>query len=245
MYHCVYNARPEESGFQNSTASIYKLSSIQFEAQVKAISNYLEMHSLPKSTVEFTFDDGGVSFFTVIKPILDKYNFKGVFFVTTKYIGRHGFMTSDQIKCLAKAGHVVGSHSHSHPERMDVLSKSELDEEWKMSRDILSKILNSNIETASIPNGYSSCAVIESMRKFGYKKIYTSKPSTKILEKNNVSIIGRYAITCNMSTDFVLKIVSSPKIRLKIKIRNTILNIAKTLLGNLYLTIRKEILKKK
>lgn len=242
MYHCVYNVKPEESGFQNSTAFTYKLSVNQFERQIEAISKYLDKKELPKSTVEFTFDDGGVSSFTVIKPILEKYGFKGVFFIATKFIGTSGFITIEQIKYLAQAGHIVGSHSHTHPERMDILSLKELEYEWMESHKILSNILNTKIETASIPNGYSSKLVIESMSMAGYKKNYTSRPTTKILHNGEFSIIGRYAITNDMTTDYVLGIVSRKSTRLRIKCRNSFLKIAKALLGNYYLTIRKKIL---
>lgn len=245
MYHCVYGDSPKESGFQNTTAFPYKISAEQFERQVITIADYLVKKGLPKTAVEFTFDDGGVSFFTVIKPILEKYGFRGIFFVATKYIGTSGFMNAEQIKALEQAGHIVGSHSHSHPERMDVLSVDDIDKEWKLSRDILKQILNSNVDTASIPNGYSSYAVIDSMNKAGYKRIYTSKPSTKIVYRDGVSIVGRYAITCDMSTDFVFGIVSSRKTRIKIEMRNAVLGIAKVILGDFYLVIRKKLLSKK
>lgn len=242
MYHCVYSTNPEETGFQNSTAFTYKLSSEKFEEQVKTISEYLENNSLPKSTVEFTFDDGGVSFYTVIKPILEKYGFKGIFFVATNQIGSIGFMSADQIRGLANAGHIIGSHSHTHPERMDIMSKTELEYEWTTSRKILSQILGSTIETASIPNGFSSKAVLSSMINAGYIKNYISKPTTSIKRVGSSSVIGRYAITNDMSTAQVLGIVSSRRRRMKIECRDAILGIAKAVLGNFYLIIRKKIL---
>ena len=64
--------------------------------------------------VLFTFDDGGVSFVTKAAPILEKYGHKGVFFVSTKYIGTPGVLSAGQVKELELRGHVVGTHSHSH-----------------------------------------------------------------------------------------------------------------------------------
>ena len=71
MYHCIYASIPQESGFQGAGAMIYKISSVDFEKQVNAISKYLEKNNLEKEAVTFTFDDGGVSFIENGNVILD------------------------------------------------------------------------------------------------------------------------------------------------------------------------------
>lgn len=79
MYHDVYRDSPSESGFQNNTAIKYKVNTKRFEEHVSAVYDYLRNKRLPANTVDFTFDDGGVSFLTGAAPILEKYGFEANF----------------------------------------------------------------------------------------------------------------------------------------------------------------------
>lgn len=243
MYHDVICHDVTESGFQNKTALKYKVFSDAFDEQVKSVRIYLQSKRLSDSTVSFTFDDGGESFITNAAPILEKYGFRGVFFVSTGYIGNKGFLDAEQIKELAKRGHRIGSHSHSHPERMTALSSKEIQDEWSISQMMLNEVLGYKPTLASIPNGYSSPEVIKSMVSSGIKDIYTSFPTSKVKIKQNFTLIGRYAITSDMSTEEVLSIVTSSYKRFKISCRQQILDFAKRLLGNYYLEIREKLIK--
>jgi len=241
MYHCVFDKTQRETGFQNKTAFKYKISVINFEDQVKIISCYLDKNNLSKESVVFTFDDGGVSSYNLIMPILDKYHLKGIFFIATKFIGTSGFLSEMQIADINAKGHVVGSHSNSHPKKMIDLPHEELINEWTISCQILSDIINSDVSVASIPNGYISKRVTDAMQICGLTRIYTSEPTTKIKQLKKAVVIGRYAITNNMTTEQVLDIVQSKRRRAWIIFRNDILHITKILLGDRYQHI-KEIL---
>lgn len=242
MYHDIIGHESMESGFQNKTALKYKVSAKAFEEQVKQVRNYLDTKKMPDSAVTFTFDDGGESFFTNAAPILEKYGFRGMFFISTGYIGNKGFLDAEQIRELSKRGHKIGSHSHSHPERMTVLSEKEIQDEWSISQMMLSEVLGFKPIIASIPNGYSSPLVIKSMISSDICEIYTSSPTSKVSKKKNYTLIGRYAVTSEMTTDEVLSIVTSPYKRFKIGCRQQILDLAKRLLGNCYLSIRKKLI---
>ncbi|MFC6997381.1 polysaccharide deacetylase family protein [Rufibacter roseus] len=69
---------------------------------------------LPSKPIMLTFDDTKLDQYTVAKPELDKYGFKGVFFIMTVSIGRPNYMTKEQIKELSDQGHVIGSHTYDH-----------------------------------------------------------------------------------------------------------------------------------
>jgi len=69
---------------------------------------------LPAKPIMLTFDDTDVEQFTLAAPELKKYDFKGVFFIMTVSIGRPRYMSSDQIKSLSDAGHVIASHTWDH-----------------------------------------------------------------------------------------------------------------------------------
>src|SRR5690606_31537465 len=69
---------------------------------------------LPAKPIMLTFDDTVLEQFTIAKPEMDKYGFKGVFFIMTVSIGRPGYMSKEQIKALSDAGHTIGSHTWDH-----------------------------------------------------------------------------------------------------------------------------------
>src|SRR4051812_23698238 len=151
MYHdVVENGDFESSGFPGEGAHVYKLRRQDFERHLDAIA------AATKDPVLLTFDDGGVSFHTPIASLLEQRGWRGHFFVTTDRIGTPGFLTEQQLRDLHARGHVIGSHSCSHPTRMAALTRSDLDGEWRQSVARLSQILSSEITTASVPGGYYS-----------------------------------------------------------------------------------------
>lgn len=168
MYHNVTSDLFPYSGFSDIAASQYNIDIITFEKQVIAVSLY--------NNVVFTFDDGGSSFYTIIADILEKYGKKGIFFISTAYIGMNGFLTSSQIANLSKRGHTIASHSHTHPEWISKLSTEESLQEWKISKQILESIIQKPIFLASIPNGDISKSVLQNLSDAGYSDIYTSEP---------------------------------------------------------------------
>ena len=239
MYHDI----GKDSGFQNDTAQKYKVGIEEFEKHVRAIRFYLNQKDLDSESVVFTFDDGGISFYTNAAPILEKYGFKGLFFIATHYIGTEGFLSENQIKELEDRGHTIGSHSHTHPERMDIMTSSDLQLEWSKSTQILKDILGHEIQAASIPNGYSSKRVKEEMNANGVVDIYTSTPTTNTVKFKGSNIIGRYDIGNSETAEYVVSLISSPGLRFKKKLRHNILGIAKFILGDTYLTIRRKLLR--
>ncbi len=240
MYHDIFVKDAFESGFQNGIQ--YKVQENLFEAHVKAIAEYCKIHK--EIEVEFTFDDGGVSFLTKAAPILEKYGYRGVFFISTKYIGTEAFLSIEQIKELSERGHRIGSHTHTHPENMQSLSVDEIKKEWEESVDILSPFTNGCVE-ASIPNGFSNKDVINLAHVVGIDKLYTSTPTTKVSKYKDTTLIGRYAIYRDYSIDDVLSIVYSRRVRLKKYVRTKILGVAKLVLGPLYTKIKIYILKRR
>ena len=68
--------------------------------------------------VVLTFDDGYKSQYTTVKPILDKYGYKGTFYVVCNYAQKEDTdrMNWNDIQNLQKQGHDIGSHSMNHAE---------------------------------------------------------------------------------------------------------------------------------
>ena len=238
MYHCVYRNDIQESGFLNDSAFMYKIDAQLFEEEVKNIVEYCKISNKLFDSIELTFDDGGVSFYTVVAPILEKYDLRGVFFITTKYINTPGFLTSSQIKDLHNRGHIIGSHSHSHPSDFADLTLEDIKREWRLSTQILQNILGRKIELASLPNGCYSKAIVEEAIDYGIKLLYTSKPTSKSYSFRDCSIIGRYVIHNKLEIRDVLAIITSKRKRFMLHIKWEVLSCIKVILGNYYTKIK-------
>ena len=235
MYHDISTGTDMSSGFQTQVSMDYKVDETVFEEQVRCCKG---------KNVVFTFDDGGESFLTVAAPILEKYGFRGVFLISTSQIGSKGFLSVDQIKELDKRGHIIGSHTHSHPKNLAKLNYDEIFQEWKISLDILRQILCKDVPVASIPNGRGSVNVIKAAKDAGVNELYTSEPISSIYCKDGVTLIGRYVVLRSMSTTSVLKIVDSYFRRAILRIKWGIINIFKSVLGKYYYNLRQMLVRK-
>lgn len=123
---CYHHIRPLQMPARASSG--YEVSPESFKAQMKALAdsgyhtilpnqlyNYLVYGTpLPPKPVMLTYDDTDLEQFTIAKPEMDKYGFKGVYFVMTISIGRPRYMSKEQIKQLSDEGHVIASHTWDH-----------------------------------------------------------------------------------------------------------------------------------
>jgi len=209
LYHDVIEENDwNSSGFTGPGTSKYKLSRHEFEAHVASIAKL--RHEPPKLAHELTtasdgavpflltFDDGGESAVTAVAGILKRLGWSGHFFVTAGQIGKKGFLNAEQIRSLRSEGHVVGSHSFSHPIRMSHCSEEELLTEWTSSIKILSDILNEQVDTASVPGGYYSTRVGEAAAEAGIRVLFNSEPTTALHNVLGCLVVGRYNISRGM-----------------------------------------------
>jgi peptidoglycan/xylan/chitin deacetylase (PgdA/CDA1 family) len=82
-----------------------------------AASGCATRQPIPEKLVVLTFDDGVVSHYTVVRPILKDYGFRATFFIT-EGLGfaddKNVFMTWDQIAELHRDGFEIGNHTRDH-----------------------------------------------------------------------------------------------------------------------------------
>jgi peptidoglycan/xylan/chitin deacetylase (PgdA/CDA1 family) len=203
LYHDVVPAcRFDSSGFSSRDADIYKLELGEFEQHLAAIDSRivhppttaLQVHESTSVALLLTFDDGGLSAYQYIADLLEARGWRAHFFVTTDWIGKTGFLTPAQIRDLRARGHLIGSHSCSHPPRMSHCSFRELQKEWTKSAAMLSDIVGSKIAIGSVPGGFYSRTVAETAADAGLTTLFTSEPRTRPQFVNGCSVLGRYTI---------------------------------------------------
>ena len=225
LFHDVYAAHPDESGFASEAANRYKLPITDFDAQLAGVDGVrsdspilagamgrLGDDAAPAGAAPFliTVDDGGTAYHAWIAGRLERMGWRGHCFVSTDYIGRRGFLTGEQIRDLAARGHVIGSHSASHPFRFNTLPFGELVSEWSRSRAVLEDIAGCRIDTGSVPGGYFSPAVARAARDAGFRVLFTSEPVTRVRDDGGLLIVGRFTIRRGDPRDRARRLVSAP-----------------------------------
>jgi peptidoglycan/xylan/chitin deacetylase (PgdA/CDA1 family) len=191
MYHDVVAPGAEDSsGFPGRDAARYKLTPGQFRAHLEAIASALPPHT-PAPLM--TFDDGGASACWAADE-LERHGRFGHFFVTVNYIGAPGFLDERGIRDLAARGHVVGSHSCSHPLRMADCTPVRLLYEWAESRTALADILGQDVSMASVPGGAFEKRVAEAAAEAGFRCLFTSEPTRTIRRSCGLILIGRFTL---------------------------------------------------
>lgn len=200
MYHEVTDD-PTASGFQRPAARAYTHSPAAFGAQLDAIAATALRPSLattvdlrqPGHHLFLTFDDGGRSALHVADA-LDRRGWKAHFFIVTERIGERTFLRGPDLRALRAAGHVVGSHSHTHPDIMSDLPRERLAAEWNLSRTVLEAHLGEACTAASVPGGDLSPAVAESAAAAGFRYLFTSEPTPRPERAGDLWLVGRVCL---------------------------------------------------
>jgi peptidoglycan/xylan/chitin deacetylase (PgdA/CDA1 family) len=241
MYHDIVESGDyAASGFPGQGAALYKLDRQDFARHLEAIHR-----AIGEREVCLTFDDGGVSAYEAVAQMLERYGWRGYFFVTTDWIGRPGFLNQEQIRELDRRGHFIGSHSCSHPARMARISWERMLQEWNVSIARLAGIVGHPVTIASVPGGYYSAKVAVAAAQAGIRTLYTSEPTARVQLVEGCRVVGRYVVQRGMGPEWSAGLAAgriSPRLRQgawwKAK------QVAKTLGGELYLQLRESILKK-
>jgi peptidoglycan/xylan/chitin deacetylase (PgdA/CDA1 family) len=250
-YHdVVIDGKFDASGFPGKAAASYKVEISNFKKQIDAISKAINCR--PVSVLNFggggelehpfffSFDDGGSSAFTHIADILESFGWFGHFLIPVDYIGAPSFLDKEQIRALRNRGHVIGSHSCSHPTRMALLSWEEMLEEWRRSVQILGDILGEDVKVASVPGGHYSNSVAKAASLAGIKALFTSEPTTRGHYVDGCLVLGRFTVRRHTDPEFAASLASGKiSSRFQQWLLWNLLKIAKSFGGELYLKVRK------
>lgn len=203
LYHDVVAPdQPDASGFPGVVAARYKLDVQDFDAHLAAVAETgtraVPVHDMLAAAAPhaflLTFDDGGVSAATTVASRLARQEWRAHFFVTTDCIGTRGFLDERQIRELARCGHVIGSHSATHPTRMSRLTRAALEEEWRRSVGRLREVLGRGVDVASVPGGYYSREVAAAASAAGIRYLFTSEPTSRLTSVDGCLVLGRYSV---------------------------------------------------
>jgi peptidoglycan/xylan/chitin deacetylase (PgdA/CDA1 family) len=213
-YHDVTD-NPSDSGFQRNAATPFKLRPDQFSAHLESIAGGLATPELvteielnhPGRHLLLTFDDGGKSALRVGEE-LSRRGWRGHFFISTSLIGRRTFLNPGEVRHLRQCGHVVGSHSHTHPNIYRELEWEQMVVEWRQSSDMLAQILGEPCLAGSVPGGEISDSVLRSADRAGLRFLFTSEPWLRPRIVGGCWILGRYCAKASTSPEEIAQLAS-------------------------------------
>jgi peptidoglycan/xylan/chitin deacetylase (PgdA/CDA1 family) len=200
MFHEVADD-PTSSGFQQAGARAYRHTLEGFERCLDAVASVRRQPVLvthtdlaqPGRHIMLTFDDGGKSALTAAE-LLSRRGWHGHFFIVTSLIGERTFLDAGEIRALRAAGHVVGSHSHTHPHIFRDLPLETMVEEWRTSCDVLAQLLGEPIVAGAVPGGEINRWSLKSADLAGLRHLFTSEPWLAPRRVGGCWILGRFSV---------------------------------------------------
>ncbi|PST82112.1 polysaccharide deacetylase [Pedobacter yulinensis] len=146
---------------------------------------------LPSKPIMLTFDDTDMDQFTEVRPTLQKYGYKAVYFIMTVSIGRKGrieYMTKEQIKQLSDEGNVIGSHTYDHKNFKKYQGK-DWEEQLDKPTKKLEEITGKKITEFAYPFGLWNSEGIPELKKRGFRMAF--QLATKRDEKEPLYTVRR------------------------------------------------------
>ena len=128
--------------------------------------------------IVFTFDDGFIGNYLFAFDILERHGFKATFFITVDNISKERYMSWEQLSILYKNGHLIQSHTMTHP-MLGVCDERQITYELETSKKTIEDKIGALVKYLSLPFGSFDERVIKIAKDTGYEAIFTSSCRTR------------------------------------------------------------------
>ena len=139
--------------------------------------------SIPQKSVMITFDDTDEEQYSVGKNEMDKYGFKGVYFIMSISINRPRYISKEQLKELSDSGHVIAAHTWDH-HMVTKYQPATWDTQLVVPKKKLEAITGKPVKYFAYPFGLWNQAAIPELKSRGIKLAFilsTKRDSTEPL----------------------------------------------------------------
>lgn len=216
---CYHHIRNFKAGDSENMKS-YSVTPAAFAEQMKALSDsgystilpdqlyeYL-VHDgpLPAKPVMLTFDDTDEEQYSIGATEMNKYGFKGVYFIMTISINRPRYMSKEQIKNLSDSGHLIAGHTWDH-HMVTKYQGADWDTQLVKPRKQLEAITGKTIKYFAYPFGLWNQAAIPEIKSRDYKLAFIL--STKRDTTEPLYTVRRMIVPGTWSTNGMLKAMRS------------------------------------
>lgn len=176
-YHSIREVSKNASPNQKT----YSVSPDNFALQIKTLSDngyktitpnelrdyFIQNRPLPKKPILITFDDGSKAQYTIGASVLNKYHFKGVFFIMTVAIGKEHYLNQNEIKTLSDSGHIIGCHTWDH-HKVSGYKKDDWQLQIAKPKKLLEKITHKPVTSFAYPYGIWTPIAADSIKNCGF-----------------------------------------------------------------------------
>jgi peptidoglycan/xylan/chitin deacetylase (PgdA/CDA1 family) len=215
-YHNIRDFTANASGMVKT----YTVKPAAFAEQMKALSDagyhtispnqlreYL-LHDapLPEKPVMITFDDTRGEQFSIGANEMDKYGFKGVFFVMTVSINRTNYLTKDEIKNLSDSGHVIAAHSWDH-HMVTKYTGDDWNTQLVKPKKKLEDITRKPVDNFAYPFGLWNKEAITKVKESGYQMAFILSAKRDSIDP--LYTIRRIIVSGSSSTEGMIRSMES------------------------------------
>lgn len=194
-YHDFNSSSPYSVSVENFVRHIkfVRKSGVPFLSGSELLKIYKNGTVPYRKGVVVCIDDGWVSFYKYIFPIILKYRIPVVLSIYPSVIGKKEFVTWKMLREMLKSGLVeIASHSMTHPD-LTLLSSQQLYYELALSKALLEEKLGIEINFFTYPYGMFDENVVRAVEECGYERAFTSCPGFND-SSTNPFLIRRFVI---------------------------------------------------
>lgn len=137
-------------------------------------SHWYKKTPLPEKPIVITFDDGYLSMYEKVMPLLLSKNMQATFFLYPSKFGLPTGLTPEMVVSLAQNGMEIGSHTYSHID-LTKASSQQLKKELLDSKTLLEELTKKPIDFLCYPAGKFNSQVITEAEKYGYQAAVTTQ----------------------------------------------------------------------
>ncbi|WP_352419466.1 polysaccharide deacetylase family protein [Proteiniborus sp.] len=190
----------------SSGHSYMKIETDKFKEQMEYIKNNIyntltfsdlkkEEYLDRENNVLITFDDGWLSNYEVVYPIMKELDLKFNIFLEVGAIGKkENYLTWDMVNEMKESNIVgFGAHTFNHIDARTI-DDGNVNLEIIKSNEIIKEKTNLITKDFCFPYGYYNESIINYIEKLGvYDRLYTSD-GVSIITKNDIKVFGRVGI---------------------------------------------------
>jgi len=157
----------------------YAVSPATFDAHMKILADSGYHSILPEQLYDYlvfnkalvdkpvmiSFDDSRIEHTEIAARVMEKYGFRGVFFIMTITYNKKNYMSTDQIHRLSGAGHTIGLHSWDHTMATKYLEETDWQKQVIEPKKKLEAIVGKPVEYWAYPNGVYNHQAAEQLSK--------------------------------------------------------------------------------
>jgi peptidoglycan/xylan/chitin deacetylase (PgdA/CDA1 family) len=178
-----------------------------------------------------TFDDGFVSDYNIVFPILRERGIKATFFITASHIGKSGYLTGSHLREMIEAGMEIGSHGLSHNYLTAIPPQKAIHEIWYSKRRIEQE-LGHRVHSFAPVGGHFKKWMLPIAAEAGYKVFATMIPGWSVVNGRARYLLRRNHIQSHHKITYINRLIKKDK-RLLIgnRIRYESLQLTRLMLG--------------